>query len=375
VVARLEPSARPAAVGLDDRFRFIRRLIGAGSPDAAVAEATRYCSARTGHPSAGWVADPDRNRLSLVSVEGAPVRAARKLRKALPVLRRKRGRLPWSAAGGAFARATGFEAFAVLDGGEAVVMYAGSAGEDRIDLKELGRLLGDVVANLKEVGRARRRNQDLDLGIALTAHEVRGPALAACAAIESALSGGVEPQEARGLLTRSVRELRSLGAVAESMLKWAVAAEPIRRRPTDLVALVREAVAESRTDDDPPDVRISAPSRLTIGADRSHLRTAVANVVRNALSFSPPERDVVVRVERTNGIASVIVEDMGPGIPAEEQDAIFDPFVRGRGAARSRYGKGLGLFIAQRVVQAHQGAIWLEGGSVGARFHIDLPVE
>jgi signal transduction histidine kinase len=351
-------------------------LLAADDLTSAVTLATRACAVGSGGPAAGWLADGSLRRLSLVAVEGTSAGLARRVRKALPLLRRHRsnGSSTWSRAGRAFAGLVGADGWAAVDAGDAVVLVATPGGDADGELDQIGPLLSDVLTHLKEIERARRRNQDLDLGIALTAHEIRGPALAASAAIGAALAMDPPGDESRALLVRSLADLRSLGAVAESMMKWSAGGEPIRRRPTDLVAVVREAIETSRATGPSAAVRVSAPSRLTIRGDRTHLRTAVANVVRNALSFSPPARPVQVSVARTDQIASVVVEDRGPGIPLEEREGIFDPFVRGRRAARARNGNGLGLFIARQVVEAHRGAIWMEGGDVGARFHIELPV-
>jgi signal transduction histidine kinase len=379
VPAKLEPFADPNSGGtgpaFDPNFDFVRGLIGARSPEGALAEAVRHCSKMTGRPAAGWAADHDPTRLSLTVVEGASATAARKLRKTMHTLSRAHRQAPIQVgAGQAFAVAVGAKGWAVADAGEAVVLVGDATWPGAPALEELGPLLGDVIRHLRVVETARKRNQDLDLGIALTAHEIQGPARAAAAAIDSALSRGVHEDEARELLARSLRELRTLGAAAESMLKWSAGREPIRRRPTNLVAVVREAIESSRAADSSSEVRMTAPARLTISADRIHLRTAVANVVRNALAFSPSGREVVVSVQRANGAASVIVEDRGPGVSDDEREGLFDPFVRGRRGPRGRNSSGLGLFIARQVVEAHRGAIWLEGSSVGARFHIDLPV-
>jgi two-component system sensor histidine kinase KdpD len=61
-------------------------------------------------------------------------------------------------------------------------------------------------------------------------------------------------------------------------------------------------------------------------------------------------------------------------VPAEEREIVFDPFARGRAATRARAGKGLGLFIARRIVEAHGGTLRLLPAARGAEFCMELPV-
>jgi signal transduction histidine kinase len=108
--------------------------------------------------------------------------------------------------------------------------------------------------------------------------------------------------------------------------------------------------------------------------DPQQLRSAIANVVRNALVYSPPATGVRVRVEASGDSARVVVRDEGPGIAAQERETIFDPFSRGRSASGNQ-GVGLGLFIARRVLEAHGGSIALRPSRSGATFVLELPVE
>ena len=78
-------------------------------------------------------------------------------------------------------------------------------------------------------------------------------------------------------------------------------------------------------------------------------------------------------VEETDDGARVRVRDRGPGVPASERRLIFDPFARGM-SANGRGGSGLGLFIARRIMEAHQGSIGLRSARPGTEFCIELPL-
>jgi two-component system OmpR family sensor kinase len=96
-------------------------------------------------------------------------------------------------------------------------------------------------------------------------------------------------------------------------------------------------------------------------------------VIRNALAYSPSDAPVTVTVASSLEGATVTVRDRGPGIPAAERSRIFDPFARGGAGIQTRGGRGLGLFIARRIVEAHGGSIVVRPVRVGAAFSIELP--
>ncbi len=122
------------------------------------------------------------------------------------------------------------------------------------------------------------------------------------------------------------------------------------------------------------DLVVRAPDSLPIRADARQLGGAIANVVRNALAYAPSGSSVKIDVDTDGERARIRVRDRGPGIPAAERHLIFDPFARGRLATETRCGKGLGLFIARRIVEAHGGSIGLRSARPGTEFCIELPL-
>lgn len=228
-------------------------------------------------------------------------------------------------------------------------------------LRAEGEPAGDGVPD--EAGLRER----LDMAMTWTAHELRAPLLGAKAVIGCVREYGNLPEEMADLLRRSEEELAGSFEVLDALLRWASGGGRVERRPVDVGRVVREAVASCGVGRER--LRVSVASRVSIRADGPALRAAVANLIRNALAYS--EAEVEVRVGTAGGDVLVSVSDRGPGVSEEEAEAIFRPFVRGAGGRRG--GRGLGLFIARRIVEAHGGRIWVESGGDGATFRIRLP--
>lgn len=354
----------------------VRELVRAETLEAATLSALKLSSRVARTPAAAWVAEGDEPQLCFLGIRGATTRKCEELRMDLPTIRR------WESAGPrersrvaeGFRQVMEVATVTVIDGGEAVILVGGSRDSAGASLGVVGSLFQKVLRNLSTVARAERRNEQLDLSIAWTAHEVRGPLLAAKAAIDQLLmsNGSLAGDD---LLSRSGRELADLATLVDALMRWAVGIGRLQRRPVNLARVVRRAIETCRLECTDARLVLHAPEQVPVRGDPKQLRSAVSNVVRNALVYSPAGSEVTVNVSQTDGMATVSVSDQGPGIGAGEKESIFDPFVRGRSGNGRGDGHGLGLFIARRVVEAHGGTIWVESGNGrGARFRIRFPV-
>jgi two-component system sensor histidine kinase CpxA len=118
----------------------------------------------------------------------------------------------------------------------------------------------------------------------------------------------------------------------------------------------------------------SAPAHVAIDGDPELLRRAIENVVRNAIRHAPEGSKIEVAVENGGGRVRVRVRDYGPGVPEQALPHLFDPFYRVEpDRNRGSGGVGLGLSIARRAVELHQGTLRASNVAPGLLVEIELP--
>nr|WP_040445686.1 ATP-binding protein [Ktedonobacter racemifer] len=148
----------------------------------------------------------------------------------------------------------------------------------------------------------------------------------------------------------------------------------LQRQPIDLVELVEDLVPIWRTSEHA--IEIQAPEQLILIADRDRLAQVIENLLSNATTYAEPNTPIHVTLtqeQRMDGLWAILtVSNRGPAIPPEQLESMFQPFVKG---AHSQ-GLGLGLWVSQRIAQAHQGMITVrtEAGTM-KRFILSLPLQ
>ncbi|HEX3765623.1 MAG TPA: ATP-binding protein, partial [Kofleriaceae bacterium] len=145
--------------------------------------------------------------------------------------------------------------------------------------------------------------------------------------------------------------------------------------PEDIAALIHDAVETLAPQAQAKGVRLTAqlPDELPpVACDRDRLLQVIANLVGNAIKFTPPSGDIRVTAARVEGAVRVSVSDTGYGIPEGQLARVFERYWRGDAAS---HGAGLGLYIARALVDAHGGRIWVESTpGAGSAFHFTLPL-
>jgi len=138
----------------------------------------------------------------------------------------------------------------------------------------------------------------------------------------------------------------------------------------DVADLLAQAIADRK--DAPLRLNNTASPPVVVHGDALALRRLFANLLDNALRYGSSAE---VTVERSGSEVIVIVDDDGPGIPALERSAVFEPFYRVEPSrSRETGGAGLGLAIARAIVEAHAGRISADDAPKGgARIRVALP--
>jgi heavy metal sensor kinase len=211
------------------------------------------------------------------------------------------------------------------------------------------------------------------------AHELRTPLTALKGGMEVALRTERPAEAYRAVIRSSLEEVERLIRLAEDLLllsRFSAGAPPPRDR-VDLEPLVVDVfdvgvrLAEGRG----VTVRLGDVTPATAVGDATALRRALLNLVENAVKYTPAGGKVELSLAAEDGCAAIAVSDTGVGIPPEDAERVFQPFVR-LDAARSRAtgGAGLGLSIARSIAVAHGGSLdVVSRPGAGSTFMLRLP--
>lgn len=257
------------------------------------------------------------------------------------------------------------------------------AGEFEGDIRVVGpadlKYLGDRLDWLRQ--RLIELEQQKRLFLRHVSHELKTPLTALREGSELLVEGTA------GQLTKGQREIveilrqksLQLQRLIEDLLNYHRAQESVGR--LELKAVRLDQVVEQVLEDH----RLAVQARrirpelhldpFILQADEEKLRAVVANLVSNAIKYSPDEGMISLALRQQGDEAVLEIGDAGPGVPAEDGERIFDWFYQGEGTPRGRLrGSGLGLAIAREFVLAHGGRIEiLQNSGPGAHFRVTLP--
>jgi len=220
---------------------------------------------------------------------------------------------------------------------------------------ELGALAADfnaMAAQLQELLSGRERL------MAELSHELRSPlARLQAATALAAQRPGASLAESR----RVEQEIGRMDRVIGDLLRFSRlgAAGAMARRLVRLDALIgelcrdEELEARSRS----CELEVRAGQELLVVGDPELLRSALENILRNAIRYAPSGSRIEVDAVRSGADIQVTIADRGPGIPGEFLEQVFEPYFRVPGTVASTDGTGLGLAIARRVFEAHGGSV------------------
>ncbi|HZL19497.1 MAG TPA: sensor histidine kinase [Polyangia bacterium] len=259
---------------------------------------------------------------------------------------------------------------------ECILQIAGEAGL-AVSLRDQ-----EVVARLLNAGIAAAvfqyvKHRDLEMQrqasehLGFIAHELRNPLGAAQLAFHL-LRGELPESRTVERLDRNLRQTAEMinSVLSHASLKMGV--EP-RPAPIALEHFLREIESDAELEAQTRKIEmiVSAPKDLTVQADPRLLRSAISNLLQNALKFSREGSKVTLTAVRTDGRVTIEVADACGGLPPGKAAELFTPLVQ---RSENRSGFGLGLAIALQAAEAHNGTIKVRDiPGVGCAFIIDLP--
>jgi signal transduction histidine kinase len=170
------------------------------------------------------------------------------------------------------------------------------------------------------------------------------------------------------------RESERLGRLVGDLLGLARLEARPTRKPLDLATIVRPLIEDAHARAPGAAITLSVDNDPTVRGDPDALERVLRNLIDNAhaLAAIHPTGAIEVRLQRCNGYVQARVTDDGPGVPEHQRERIFERFVR---LDSTKPGHGLGLAIARRIADQHQGDLTCDSTPNGASFTLSLPKE
>jgi PAS domain S-box-containing protein len=269
------------------------------------------------------------------------------------------------------------QAFGVLT----VVRAQGSEAFDKADVDlaiELARraaLAADTARLYDESQQALRTRDEV---LAIVSHDLRnglGTIMTAARLLDTQGDGERRTRRAQAIVRTCTRMMRLMRDLLDITRVEAGQTLTIDRAPHDAATLLHDACESLAGEAEGKLITVECnlpEDTRTIMVDRDRILQALANLIGNAVKFTPEGGSIGLRVELMEHAVRFAVSDTGPGIKPEHLERIFEPYWQATRTAT--LGTGLGLPIVKGIVEAHGGRIWVESEpGVGSTFYFTLP--
>jgi two-component system OmpR family sensor kinase len=266
-------------------------------------------------------------------------------------------------------------------------------GDERTEVGRLSSALNRMLGRIESSFRAQQASEEqarasetrMRRFVADASHELRTPLTSIRGFAELHRQGAVQgPEDTGRIMQRIEAEATRMGLLVEDLLQLARLDQqrPLTLGPVDLAELAGDAVSDSRAVQPDRPVSLLLDESLTdvpvVQGDEARLRQVIGNLVTNALTHTPVDAKVTVRLaeDATDpGVVVLAVTDEGPGLAAADAERVFERFYRADSSrTRAAGGTGLGLSIVASLVAAHGGRVDLTTApGRGSTFAVRLP--
>lgn len=241
------------------------------------------------------------------------------------------------------------------------------------EVARLGKTF-DLMADSIEANRQLERRLVTDV-----AHELRTPLMAIQSTVEAMIDGVFEPDEER--LETLNSEIRRLSRLVNGLLKLSRLenrSNPVELTKVDVSELLETIIAthEQYVEDAGLHLIFNHDPHVYVLGNKDMLRQATANLISNAVRYTPEGGTITVSVKKGDIMGQISVQDTGIGLTPEEAKMVFSRFWRAdKGRARDSGGLGIGLSVVKEIVDRHNGWVHVEGKpNVGSTFTIYIPL-
>lgn len=234
-------------------------------------------------------------------------------------------------------------------------------------------------STIDEMARSIERDRELERRLTSdVAHELRTPLMAIQATVEAMIDGVYDTDDEHLMLVDS--EVRRLSRLVDALLKLSRLenrTQPFKEEIINLGELIEDVVIshEVFVVDSGLAIEYHAEPRVKVLGDPDRLKQAVANLISNAVRYTPEGGSILVDVHQEGKVAAIDVSDTGVGLTSDEEKMVFSRFWRAdAGRKRESGGLGIGLAVVKEIVDRHKGKVLVKGEKdVGSTFTILLP--
>jgi len=251
------------------------------------------------------------------------------------------------------------------------------------DLKKLNEELRKKSEELEEANkRLKELSEAKSVFVATVSHELRTPLTAILNSLKLIGYEAPDNEKVKEYIEIIKKNIDRQSIMIDNLLETARLERgtfSIRRTNFELNRLLKEVVETMRPQAEGKKIELNfspLEGDSSLWGEEEQLRRVFINLVDNAIKFTPQGGKVEIVVNRKGEDLEVMVSDNGCGIPKEEQEKIFEPFVQIERGQSTKRGIGLGLTIVREIVSRHQGRVWVESElNKGSKFFVSLPID